>query len=138
MRFAIPVLILTAFLAATPAERKPQLTWEGVVSEGTDLFIHGRSVDVQGRTTGAVDSPKVRFSSPLPAAALRVDMEVRRGRGKVVIVEQPAPENDFSLIVRIDARGQQPELYSIRFFWDAQAAVRNATRPAARPADLAK
>jgi hypothetical protein len=118
IRYAIAAVILAAISSAATAQSRPQLTWEGYVTDGADLFIHGEQVDAQGRTTGAVDRPRISFTSPLPAVTQRVKVEVRSGRGRVEIVEQPSVENDFSLIVRIDARGRQAEFYSLAFRWD--------------------
>jgi hypothetical protein len=124
MRIAIVVLLIALLTGVAETQRAPQLTWEGYVSGGADLFIHGESVDAQGRTTGAVDRPRIRFARPLPDAAQRVEMEVRRGGGRVLIVEQPSAANDFTLIVRLDPEGTEPEFYSLSFFWDAGAAER--------------
>jgi hypothetical protein len=109
------------------AQSGAQLTWEGYVTDGADLLIQGNQVDAQGRTTGAVDRPKITLISPLPAVTQRVKLQVRRGAGRVHIVEQPSAANDFSLIVRIDPRGRRAEFYSLAFRWDpppGQPAVR--------------
>lgn len=112
------------------AQRTPQLTWQGYITGGADLYIRGRSVDPQGRTTGAVDRPRVSFRNPLPEAGQQVELEVRRGRGQVDIVEQPAADNEFSAIVRITPPETEPELYVLDFYWDATLA--DASRAAAR------
>jgi hypothetical protein len=122
MRFAASVLILLAgFSALAHGQSRPQLTWEGYVTDGADLLIQGDHVDAQGRTTGAVDRPRIRFTSPLPAVTQRVRLQVRRGGGRVQIIEQPTAANDFSLIVRIDPRGKRAEFYSLAFRWEPQA-----------------
>jgi hypothetical protein len=94
------------------------MTWTGYVSGSATLYVQGNHVDVQGRDTGAVDRPNAQFFSPLPATRTRVDIQVRRGRGRVNLVEQPLPDNQYAAIVQIDPPGRQPEFYTIDFYWD--------------------
>jgi hypothetical protein len=117
MRYALITLFLVGPAIAL-AQDRPQLTWEGDVAGSATLYIQGDRVDVQGRDTGAVDRPRYRFNNPLPASRQRATMDVRRGRGRVEILEQPTPNNEFSLIVRIDPVGNRLERYVLDFFWD--------------------
>jgi hypothetical protein len=95
------------------------MTWDGYIAGSAVLYVQGNRVDVQGRDTGAVDRPRFNFRSALPAARQRADVQMRRGRGRVSILEQPAPENEYSLIVRVDAPDQQHDYYVLDFYWDA-------------------
>ncbi len=119
MRYALAILTLSLSSVALAQNGRPQMTWTGYVSGSATLYIQQNRVDVQGRDTGAVDRPDARFFSPLPAARTRVDAQVRRGRGRVEVVEQPVLGNEYSAIVQIDPPGQRPELYTIDFYWDA-------------------
>lgn len=111
--------ILAAMFWSTAAfAQRPQMTWDGYVDGSATLYIQGRNVDAQGRTTGAVDRPRFRFNEPLPASPLTVEVRVRRGRGNVEVVEQPSRRNDFSAVVQIDTRNFGPENYSLDFYWD--------------------
>src|SRR4029450_9656069 len=87
------VILFAAWLTVNGpalAQKRPSLTWQGEVTGGATLFIQGNRVDVEGRDTGAVDRPTYRFRDMLPAAAQTVEMRVVRGRGRVVIAEQPS------------------------------------------------
>jgi len=95
------------------------MTWSGYVTGGATLFIQGNRADIQGRDTGAVDRPIARFNEPLPAGRTRVDMQIRRGRGRVEIVEQPSPANEFAAVVQINPPGRRAELYNLEFFWNS-------------------
>jgi hypothetical protein len=120
MRYAtLAALIITAGLAA--AQSRPQMTFQGYVTGSAVLYIQGDRVDVQGRDTGSVDRPQYRFSAPLPAASQQVQVDVERGRGTVAVLEHPAPENEYTAVVRVDPPGDRPELYSINFYWQSQS-----------------
>ncbi len=117
MRYA-SVYLLLAFSSLTLAQtRKPQLTWRGYVSSSASLYIQGNTVDAQGRQTGAIDRPDFHFNAPLPSARDRVDVTVRRGRGRVQVVEQPAPDNQYTATVQINPVGDRPEYYVLDFYW---------------------
>lgn len=120
MRFA-----LVTFLAATSsvalAQDRPQLTWEGYVSGSAILNIQDDNVDVDTRGSGSVERTRVSLADPLPAARQRIEMNVVRGSGRVNVIEQPTPQNNYTARVRIDPVGNRSEFYQIRFFWDAYA-----------------
>lgn len=121
MRYALLFAITFLGAAVLSAQNRPQLTWEGYVSSSAVLYIQGDRVDSQGRETGSVDRPSYDFAAPLPAVRQRVELDIQRGRGRVQIVEQPVPENEFTAVVRIDPPGTRPEHYVLRFYWDAGA-----------------
>lgn len=114
------LFIAGAAFAQTGRRDRPRMTWTGYVTGSAVLYIQGDRVDVQGRTTGAVDRPDARFNSSLPAAPVRVRMQVRRGRGRVELVEQPEPQNEYSAVVQITPPGQRAEQYRLDFYWESQ------------------
>ena len=71
MRFAILCAILIAGTRpALAQDRRPSMTWKGEITSGATLFVQGNRVDVQGRTTGAVDRPTYRFRDKLPTSLM--------------------------------------------------------------------
>jgi len=59
-----------------------------------------------------------RLDPPPPSAALKASVEQVRGRGLVSIVQQPAADNDYTLIVEFDdnaAAGPADYVADIRF-----------------------
>ena len=127
MRYAL-LTLLAATSSVALAQSRPQLTWQGYVSGSAVLHIQGDRVDVQGRDTGSVDRPNVNMYEPLPAARQTIQMDVRRGRGRVQVVEHPTPRNEYTATVRIDPVGNRHELFAIDFFWDAYGDRRNTRR----------
>ncbi len=113
--------LIGLILSAAAFGQRPQLTWDGFVDGTATLYIQGRNVDAQGRTTGSVDRPRARFQQPLPAAPQTIDVQVKRGNGTVSVVEQPSRQNDFSAVVEIVNRAGGGQNYSLDFFWDPNA-----------------
>ena len=114
MRHGIALLLLTAGI--TLAEHRVQLTWEGTVDSITTLRIQDDRVDVDGR--GNYGQPVFRFNEPLPRVNQTVRMTVNEGAGRVTILEQPRPANDYTLVVRINPRNRSRDLYSLAFEWE--------------------
>jgi hypothetical protein len=114
MRHGIALLLLTAGTAL--AEHQVQLTWEGTVDTVTTLRVQGDRVDVDSRDTRI--QPTFRFNEPLPSVNQTVRMTVRGGSGRVTILEQPRPANDYTLVVRINPRNRGRDVYSLAFEWE--------------------
>jgi hypothetical protein len=65
-----------------------------------------------------VQRQRFRFYDRLPEQRQNVRMEVVEGRGSVRIVEQPRPENNYTLAVRIDDPQGGRSFYSLAFYWE--------------------
>ena len=118
MQYALAAILLVSS-GLTSAQRRPQMTWEGYVGGSAVLYIQGDRVDSQGRDTGSVDRPRYKFATPLPPREQRVALRVRRGPGRVEILEQPVAENEYTAVVRIDPPSARLEPYSIEFYWNS-------------------
>ena len=85
-----------------------QLRWSGVVDDVVEIRIQGRHVEEVTRSGARVREVQTAASgAPLPARTeLPVRVDVRQGRGRVEVVEQPSARNDHRAILRvIDPRG---------------------------------
>ena len=125
----MPYVLLSILLAvsgAALAQHRPQLTWQGYVRAGATLYIQADRVDIQGRGTGSVESPKIDMIEPLPSRAQSIRVKVRRGKGRVEVVEQPARDNEFTAAVQITPAGTRHEMYVIDFFWDTNPGAASA------------
>jgi hypothetical protein len=121
------LVLIAAATAVMAAEPRPDLRWQGYINGSAILYAQGERVDAQGRETGAIDRPGFHFNAPLPAERCAVHVEVRQGKGKVTILEQPVPENEYSTVVRIDSAGTKPEYYVLDFHWSGQTARSRTT-----------
>jgi hypothetical protein len=82
------------------------------------------------------------FSQPIPRASFsRFELEQKDGRGDIVLLERPGPENEYTAKIRItDSRGGD-DRYHARLIWEStapgSAAPSVSTAPAAVPSGAA-
>lgn len=110
------VLLLTGLYALA---QSPQLTWQGEVDRVTNLIVQRDRVNVEDRHGAATRAADYRFATPLPEAPQVVEVRKREGRGRVSIVQQPRPENRYTLTVRIEDQTAGFSRYALDFFWRA-------------------
>ena len=92
-------------------------SFDGVI-DGEDLIvIKGAKVEMRHisgkRPIGA--APKLFF--PLPRREIIACLRKKKGRGEVVILEQPSARNDYSLIVRIRDEKRGASRYRFSISW---------------------
>lgn len=122
------LLLLPLIAPATPAKpylgqfqqsnRVARFRWEGIV-DGTDIIrVRRRQVQTEIRSGAPVQRERYEFSDPLPAVGVSVELEVIEGRGRVQLLEQPRPNNDYAAVVRIDDsdRGASRYVFELRWF----------------------
>lgn len=123
MSLAVLALAAAAPLAAQfpvpSGEPRPQLVWEGEVDGTSILYVRGGAVDIEDKGGLPVQRQRFRFYERLPERRTDVEVRVRQGRGRVLIAEQPRPENSYTLAVRIEDRQAGSSYYSVEFFWQA-------------------
>ncbi|MBI1896820.1 MAG: hypothetical protein HYS04_09855 [Acidobacteria bacterium] len=114
------MLLLFNFSGASLATHNTMLTWEGQVSAPVTLYVRGDRVDADSRSFDAVSRTSYRFTEPLPAGRQRVTVSMREGSGRVRVLQQPNPRNDYTLAVRVDPRGHGSEFYRLEFQWEPE------------------
>jgi len=99
--------------------------WSGDVDDTTIVTIHGDTIDT--RTVRGKETRDIRTDTRgrLPNFPARVVLQRVEGRGEVRIVEQPRPENDFTIRVRIHDPRPGAARYRFTLAWE----------PLRRPAD---
>lgn len=60
---------------------------------------------------------RFNFSNALPRGAANVSVNKVRGRGDVRIVEQPSPNNNYTLVVEINDKEGGSDMYDIEVNW---------------------
>jgi hypothetical protein len=108
------LLATTAF--AIPQD-EPQMIWEGEVDGVSILRIRGGQVDIEDVRGLPVQRQRVQFFERLPEARQYVRLQVLEGRGRVRILEQPRPENNYTLSVEINDYQGGSAFYSLAFYW---------------------
>ena len=91
-------------------------TWSGIVDDDVELRIQGRNIRVIDRNGAPTRSVRSTVAQPLGRNdAVRI--VAARGRGSVGVVQQPAPWNGYTAIVRIRDRQGGADRYDVRLDW---------------------
>lgn len=111
-------LALLAFAGAAAFAQSPQFVWEGEVDGTSILSIRGNRVQIEDREGLPVQRQRYRFFERLPDSRLDARVEVREGRGRVRVLQQPRLDNNYTLVVSIEDRQGGSSFYSLEFYWD--------------------
>jgi hypothetical protein len=97
--------------------RSGRMTWRGRVDDDVRIRIRGGSADVETIGGSPYYDAQPNFSNSLPNRRVTVRLTEKRGRGEIVIEQQPTRENDFTAVIRIrDSRGGASE-YAFTLEW---------------------
>jgi hypothetical protein len=91
--------------------------WRGRVDIETQLHI--RANDLETRVVAGPNwgGESFNFTSPLPARRVTVEVNTRKGRGNVRVIQQPSRDNNFTAVIQIlDPKGGAGE-YDLDIFW---------------------
>ena len=109
--------LLAVFLQAQPHQQQPQLVWEGKVDGTSVLHIRGKRLDIEDKQGAPVGRERHRFFDSLPETRQDAQMEIGQSRGRVRIMQQPRPDNNYTLSVEIEDQPGGRSMYSLAFFW---------------------
>ncbi len=98
--------------------REPgRLAFEARIDDEVDLLIQGRRVEIKEVSGRRADSVHYEFDSPLPRREVTVQVRKLRGRGTVMVREQPTRRNDYRAIVTISDRKGGTDRYELEITW---------------------
>lgn len=80
------------------------VAWSGVVDGADEVLLTGAAATVRNLAGAPARDVRSSFSAPLPLEPLAVRLLSTDGRGPITIVQQPAADNGFTTIVRLDDR----------------------------------
>jgi hypothetical protein len=93
------------------------IRWQGTV-DGSDLIkVRGDRVWTQHMSANPVQDATFDISAPLPRANVNVAIRQLQGRGRVQLVEEPSPENNYTATIRIDDPQPGPDFYAFELTW---------------------
>ena len=123
----IPMLLgWVLFLAgagALAADSANYLRWRGRVDGSDILRVRGRSVQVQHQTAQPIRDARYEFSAPLPSRDVRVWIDVRQGRGRVELQQEPFRGNNYTAVILLDDERQPGGAdYEFYLYWEPAAA----------------
>jgi hypothetical protein len=79
-----------------------ELSWHGDVDDVADIRIQGRRVEYVSRSGQPLRNVSFDIrGGGLPRRSVNVELDVARGRGNVVVVQQPTERNGFTAVIRV-------------------------------------
>jgi hypothetical protein len=100
-----------------PAGTSGRFVWRGLVDGSDRIILRGNQVSVEHIDAQPVRDATYDLSSPLPRRGAEVTLRVIRGRGRVVIVEQPSSRNRYSAVVLIEDPKGGTDTYEFYLAW---------------------
>ena len=83
-----------------------QVNWSGNVDDTTIVYIHLHDVSTQTVSGKSATDVHARVFGRLSRGPVYVSLRQWDGRGRVRVIQEPSPDNDFTAAVRI--RDPQP------------------------------
>ncbi len=115
---AVALAALGGIAAPAGADPRPSVVWSGDVDDTTIVYVHEHDVrtrDVSGKGSRNVSS---EVFGRLPRGPIQVFLDRREGRGRIRIIQQPRPDNDFTAAVRIQDPQSGRGHYSFSLRWN--------------------
>lgn len=94
-----------------------RLRWRGRVDGETQLLVRRSSVESRVLSGLPVSGITFNFTSPLPRTSVDVQLEKKKGRGDIEIVQQPSRNNDFTAVVEIRDKKGGSDDYEFELIW---------------------
>ncbi len=91
-------------VAPPPVLASGTVAWSGLVDGADEVLFAGAAATVRHLAGSPAREVRASFSAPLPLEPVAVRLLSTDGRGPITIVQQPAAENGFTTIVRVDDR----------------------------------
>ncbi len=91
------------------------------VDKAADFALRAKAVSFEASEGARPASTSITCTEPLPSNNQRVRIERLQGRGTIEILEQPGPENDSTLRVRVSDPASGSDLYVVRVSWGGAA-----------------
>ncbi len=87
------------------------------VDQTTEFLLRGPAVGFEVKQGADPLDAGSSCTQPLPAAAVALGASKLRGRGKVTVLEQPAPGNSYTARILVEDPAGGNDLYHIRVSW---------------------
>ncbi len=79
-----------------------RLSWRGRVDDVAEIRIQGRDIEYRSRSGQPLRDVRATLrGAPLPRHAVSLALDVDRGRGQVMVVQQPNAYNRYTLVLRV-------------------------------------
>ncbi|GEM_PF-846707 len=117
------VLISLFGFQTANAQDSGKMKWSGSVDNDVQVIIHGKTA-ITKTISGVVGSSSFKFEKALPRVETRVELNKKKGRGEVSLIQQPTNANGYTAIVRIrDDKGGKDN-YEFEFKWKVTSSTK--------------
>lgn len=110
--------LLAGSASVAAAAEQPILTWRGEVDREVQIVMHGRQVGTRFIGRNESGRSQGRATAWLPERDGWVTVDVRDGRGRVDVIQQPSARNDYTAVIRIRDDGAGADRYRIVAYWN--------------------
>ena len=94
-----------------------RMQWRGTVDQEVQILVYGSNASLRSVAGAPVRNATFNFTSPLPTRPANVQVRKLKGRGSVELIQQPARDNGFTAVVRIqDPKGGADD-YEFELAW---------------------
>ena len=114
---AVARALLGATLLPLAAHADGRLDWSGDVDDRASVSIHGRDVRTQTLSGKSAANVNAQMFGRLPTERSVFVNVTKRGRGRVRVVQQPRPFNNYTAVVRIYDPQPGAGHYRFRLEW---------------------
>lgn len=94
-----------------------RVRWRGTVDDEVQLTISGNSVVVKTISGTAYNNATYNFTSALPDKKVDVEVDKKKGRGSVKVLQQPRKENNFTTVIQIRDKDGGAKDYDLDIIW---------------------
>lgn len=118
-RLLLLLLLSTSFFGfSETADRfEGRVFWRGTVDDRIHLVVTGSTLETRTVSGTTQSDGTYSFTSPLPRQAVMVNVNKKKGRGTLSVIQQPSLENDFTAIVEVYDKGGGAKEYQLEIFW---------------------
>jgi hypothetical protein len=101
-----------------PVVNNGGVVWSGAVDGEVIVRFRGNNAWVEKVSGQGAWNDRFRFNAPLSSGVRAVNLDNVRGRGEIVIIEQPSQRNNFTACVLIRDRQSGASNYSFTLNWE--------------------
>lgn len=94
-----------------------RVTWRGTVDDEVQLSVQGRNVETRTISGSEFTDDSFNFTSALPNRNVTVEVNKKKGRGDVRVLQQPSRSNNYTAVIRIEDKKGSNDIYELDIYW---------------------
>lgn len=94
-----------------------RVRWQGKIDDNVHLIIRGSAVEVKTISGTSYNDGIFSFTSPLPNRNVDVNVDKKKGRGSVKVIQAPNRTNNFTAIIQILDKDGGARDYELDIYW---------------------